>query len=376
MSHPTALNQGLLRPTLAATPAMNAPLPPAPARRPTLKDVAQVSGYHITTVSLALREHASIPEETRAKIREHATRLGYERNPVYYALSRFRQQGRVCAPAPRIAYLENYGPGSGQPRPPHMQVMLDGAQRQAKVLGYEIEALAIGEDDHDSHSLLEALRQKQITGVILANLMPGYAEIALNWDDYAVAKIHSRHTGPEATTIGNDQLREVRMAFQRLTKLGYQRIGLAVGRADEDACGHRHSAGYLMEEASLPPDRRVPPLLFPYVSTAESLSGMIGRWVRRHRVDVVICNWTNLQAMMRRAGLRVPDEVGCACLCLCDPAPTGLAGIRPDLSLLGERAVSITVAQLKSSERGPPEFAPSLYVQSVWQDGPSAPPRR
>ncbi|HEX2854090.1 MAG TPA: LacI family DNA-binding transcriptional regulator [Opitutaceae bacterium] len=348
----------------------------ASLRPPTLKDVARESGFHITTISLALRDHPSIPETTRAKIRETAKRMGYQKNPVYHALSRFRQQGCVCAPAPRIAYLENFGLGSGRPRPAHLQAILDGASRQAKLLGYELEPLAVGEDDHDSHSLTQYLRENQITGVVLGAFVPGFAEIALNWDDYAVAKIHSRHTEPDTMTIGNDQLREVRLAFRRLSDLGYQRIGLAIGRADEDSCGHRHTAGFLMEEASIPPERVVPPLLFPYISDSESLSGMLARWVRRHHVDVVICNWSSIQKLLESRGLNVPDEVACAGLCLCDESPPGLAGIRPHLHLLGERAVSIVVGQLKSAERGPPEFPSSLYVQSVWQDGPSAPSRR
>jgi LacI family transcriptional regulator len=343
---------------------------------PTLKDVARESGYHITTISLALRDHASIPEATRQRIRDAAGRLGYERNPVYHALSRFREEGRVCAVAPRIAYLENFGLGSGLRRPSHFQAMLDGATRQAKLLGYEIESLAVGEDDHDSHSLTEHLRQHQITGVVIGAFLPGFSEVALNWDDHAVAKIHSRHTEPEATTIGNDQLREVRLAFHHLSALGYERIGLVVGRADEDACGHRHTAGYLMEEASIPPDRRVPPLLFPYNSEPPALAGMIARWVRRHRVDVVLCNVSAIREMLEREGLRVPADVACACLCLCEPSPPGLAGIRPLLHLVGERAVSIVVAQLKSGERGPSEFASSIYVQSIWQNGKSAPSRR
>lgn len=350
-------------------------LDPNNARRPTLKDVARESGYHITTISLALREHPSIPEATRARIREIAQRMGYQKNPVYHALSRFRQQGSVCAPAPRIAYLENFGAGSGQSRPPHLEVVFRGAQRQAELLGYQLDPLAVGEDDHDSHSLTNYLNEHQITGIVLASFLPGFAEIALNWDDYAVAKIHSRHTEPEATVVGNDQLREVRLAFRRLSALGYQRIGLAIGRSDEDSSGHRHTAGYLMEEASLPADRRVPPLLFPYNISEIPLRGMIARWVRRHQVDVVLCNWGIIEKMLRHEGLKVPEEVACASLCLCEPIPTGLAGVRPNLHLVGERAVSIVVAQLKSTERGLPEFPSSIYVQSVWQDGPSAPPR-
>jgi LacI family transcriptional regulator len=344
-------------------------------RSPTLKDVAREAGYHITTISLALRDHPSIPQNTRTLIRETALRVGYQKNPVYHALSRFRQQGCVCAPAPRIAYLENFGLGSGRARPAHLQTMLNGAARQAKLLGYELDPLAVGEDDHDSHSLTQYLHDQRIAGIVVGAFVPGFAEIALNWDDYAVAKIHSRHTEPNATTIGNDQLREVRLAFRRLSELGYQRIGLAIGRADEDSCGHRHTAGFLMEEASIPPERVVPPLLFPYISDRTSLGGMVARWVRRHRVDVVICNWSIIQSMLESEGLKVPEQVACAGLCLCDDSPPGLAGIRPDLQMLGERAVSIVVGQLKSAERGSPEFPSSLYVQSVWENGTSAPPR-
>ena len=344
-------------------------------RRPTLKDVAKEAGYHITTISMALRDHPSIPETTRAQIREIAQRLGYQKNPVYHALSRFRKQGSVCAPAPRIAYLENFGLGGGVARPPHLEVIFRGAQRQAELLGYQLDPLAIGEDDHDSRSLVPYLLAHEITGLVIGAFSPGFAELVLNWDDYAVAKIHSRHTEPDATVVGNDQLREVRLAYRSLSSLGYQRIGLAVGRADEDASGHRHTAGYLMEEASLPPERRVPPLLFPYNISEVALRGLIARWARRHRVDVVLSNWGNIDLLLRAEGLRIPDDIACATLCLCDPVTTGLAGIRPNLHLVGERAVSIVVAQLKSTERGLPDFPSSIYVRSVWQDGPSAPPQ-
>jgi LacI family transcriptional regulator len=340
-----------------------------------LKDVAKEAGYHITTISMALRDHPSIPETTRAQIREIAQRLGYQKNPVYHALSRFRKQGTVCAPAPRIAYLENFGLGGGATRPPHLEVILRGAQRQAELLGYQLDPLAVGEDDHDSRSLTAYLLANEITGLVIGAFSPGFAELALNWDDYAVAKIHSRHTEPEATVVGNDQLREVRLAFRRLSSLGYQRIGLAIGRSDEDASGHRHTAGYLMEEASLPPERRVPPLLFPYNISEVALRGLIARWARRHQVDVVLCNWGNIDQLLQAEGLRIPEDIACASLCLCDPVTTGLAGVRPNLHLVGERAVSIVVAQLKSTERGLPDFPSSIYVQSVWQDGPSAPPR-
>ena len=130
-----------------------------------------------------------------------------------------------------------------------------------------------------------------------------------------------------------------------------------------------------MEQAELPNDRRIPPLLFPYSITEEALGAMIGRWIRRNRVDAVLSNQGHIQSMLEREGLRVPDDVGCAHLCLCPPYPRGVAGIVPRLDVVGERAVSIVVTQLKSNERGSPQFPSSIYVQSVWQDGASAPAR-
>jgi len=354
----------------------NPPHEGAPVRRPTLKDVARETGFHITTISLALRGHPSIPPATRQRIEQKAQEMGYQRNPVFHALSRFRQQGRVRAPSPRIAYLENYGAGSGVARQQHLQGLLDGARRQAELLGYELEVLAVGGDDHDARSLSHHLRDHNITGIVIGSFIPGFGEVALNWDDYAVAKIHSRHIEPNVTVVANDQLREVRMAFRHLRALGYQRIGLAVGRADEDASGHRHAAGYMMEVASIPAEHQVPPLLFPYNSTGEMLSGMIARWVRRNQIDVVLCNWISTKQVIENAGLKVPEDVACACLCLCgNPEPAGLAGVRPHLQLVGERAVSIVVTQLKTGQLGPPEVPSSIYVQSTWQDGPSAPAR-
>jgi DNA-binding LacI/PurR family transcriptional regulator len=348
---------------------------PAARRATTLRDIARETGYHVTSISLALRAHPSIPEVTREKIQAAAIRLGYERDPVFCALTRFRQQGRVCGPTPGIAYLENFGAGSGMPRPASLAAMLEGARRQARVLGYELETLAVGEDDYDSRSLTAVLRQKNITGVILGAFVPGCADVALNWDELAVAKIHSRHIEPDATTIGSDLLRDVRLAFQRLRKLGYLRIGLVVGRSDEDACGHRHTAGFLMEEASLPPESRIPPLLYPYRTDERALAALIARWIHRHRLDAVLTNHPDPCRLLARERLRIPRDVACAGLCVAESS-RGLAGIHPRFDLVGERAVSIVVTQLKSSLRGLPDFPASIHVQSSWQDGPSAPLRK
>jgi len=53
-----------------------------------MKDVASAAGVCPATVSLALRNHPSIPEKTRERIRKVADDLGYLPNPRISELMR------------------------------------------------------------------------------------------------------------------------------------------------------------------------------------------------------------------------------------------------------------------------------------------------
>ena len=153
---------------------------------PTIKDVARVAGVHYSTVSLALRDHPSISERTRDRVRRAAQRVGYERDPVLGALSRFRRPGER-SPAPRIAYLVNRSPEMGFHHLPYQQHFLTGARRQAETLGYELDLLFVAEDHHDSASLAAHLRETGTTGVIVGAFEPGFADLALAWENYRLS---------------------------------------------------------------------------------------------------------------------------------------------------------------------------------------------
>ena len=61
-----------------------------PRRRVILKDIAIKAGVHVTTVSLALRNHQRIPEATRKRIRELAKKMGYQPDPLLRSLTAYR----------------------------------------------------------------------------------------------------------------------------------------------------------------------------------------------------------------------------------------------------------------------------------------------
>ena len=57
-------------------------------RRVTQLDVAREAGVHRSTVSLAFRNHPSIPAETRERVMRVAKKLGYTIDPMLAALAR------------------------------------------------------------------------------------------------------------------------------------------------------------------------------------------------------------------------------------------------------------------------------------------------
>ena len=73
--------------------------PTTPAGPPTLREIARRAGVSHTTISLSLRNHPSIPERTRVRLRRLADRLGYRSNVLVSALmSQVRQKQHKSAP--------------------------------------------------------------------------------------------------------------------------------------------------------------------------------------------------------------------------------------------------------------------------------------
>lgn len=342
---------------------------------PTIKDVAQVASVHFTTVSKALCGNPSIPPATRDRIIAIAQRIGYRRNEVFSALSSQRQQANREYYRPKIAYLVNRSPEAGLLRRSHQRVLIESARNQAEALGYRFELLYLDKGHHDSRSLEAHLKASGIGGLILGAFEPGRAELELDWSNYTVVKIDSRHQQPAATFVSNDQMTAVREAYRQMDALGYRRIGLAVGRQDEEGTDDLHHSGLLLAQRELPADRRVPPLFFPLGSVFHDVIPLLREWVTHNRIDAIVCNWTTIRRMILAARFKCPEEVACACICITNKTPT-LAGIVQNLDLVGRRVTSLLAALLREERKGVVSAPATTYVEGCWTPGASAPGKK
>ena len=88
-------------------------------KRVTLSDIAVKAEVHVTTVSLALRNHPRLPETTRRRIQALAKKMGYAPDPFLRALVAYRGGVIERRNTPTLAYVTNWTTRWGwkKPRP-------------------------------------------------------------------------------------------------------------------------------------------------------------------------------------------------------------------------------------------------------------------
>jgi LacI family transcriptional regulator len=247
-----------------------------PAFPATLLDVARATGVHCSTVSLALNHSSKVAATTGDRIRQAAARLGYRRDPVYFALSARRQLARAAPARPLIVFLTNRATMEDFESSAHMPGFLAGARAQADAMGFTCELLLVGDRRISATQIEEDLARRNAQGVILGAFMPHMRQLHLDWSRFAVVKIDSWFMPPPSARISHDQSHTAGESYRRLAQLGYGRIGLAVGQADEVGSHELYSTGYRLQQFLLS-GPRVPPFLLESTDRESTRIGKLGR---------------------------------------------------------------------------------------------------
>jgi len=356
----------------AAAPAVAAPA--SDKKYFTLADIAAQAGVHVTTVSLALRDHPSIPPATRARIREVARQFGYQRDPLLDALNFHRarqtQQARRLGTA-FVVHAATTRLFSGNT---YNSLVYAGAKAAAEAHGHALEIFVVGHGHLAPARLNTILTTRGITGVLLSTFEIDVGEIDLDWAQFCAVKIECLHLKPHLDAVSNDQLQVARLAMRSLRERGYRRIGLATAREDQMRLAESFGTGVLIEQASLPEGECVPPLIFGLTDVPE-LHRLIPEWVREHRVDVIISNWNELLDVFAHAHIRLPEDVAFASLDV-PPSLPHLAGVVQNHRLVGYRAMEQLAIMADSYQRGVPEAQTVTYIPGYWKDGATVPVKR
>jgi len=327
--------------------------------------IADEAGVSRMAVSLALRNSPKISVATRHRIHEIAQRMGYRPNPLVSALmTQLRDVRRVPRPT-TLAYVTAYPTADGWRRPGPFVDFFDGAKYRAEALGYTLEEWWVTKPGMTEHRFSEILYNRNIHGLLIAPLPAGGSSLKLEWSRFATATIAFSLASPLIHRASNDQYLSIGMALQELTKLGYQRIGLAITDEEDMRVQRKWSAGYMVYQQGIDPAQRVPQML-----ATGAFPRALAEWFNAHRPDAILSQDPKLPEYLAQLGFSVPKDVGVAHLSL-NESDMEFAGINQNSRLVGSSALDLVDAQLRRNERGLPAAPKTVMILGRWIDGPT-----
>lgn len=180
----------------------------------TLRDVAERSGFSITTVSHVLNDVPGkrIPDSTRVRVRAAAAELAYRPNRLAQGLR--LQRSNV------LGFVSDHVATS-----PHAGQVIQGAQDAAAAQGLMLMLMSSGSDPELEEMEIRALLDRQVDGIIYAaeyhRVLTPPAALA----GVASVLLDARSDGVEMTSVVPDEVGGALTAVRELADHGHRRIG-------------------------------------------------------------------------------------------------------------------------------------------------------
>ena len=343
----------------------------SPARTVCLQDIADRANVSRATVSLALRNDTSISLVTRARIQEIAAGLDYRPNPLVSALMTYQRTGKPARKTHTALAVLLRSSRRGTGRSQVSATLLQAAADRARQHGYGLEEFWLDDLQLSGPRLEEVLYSRGIPGVMVAPLSAAPGDLRLDWSRFAAVAVGTSQPHPQLHRVSVNCLDGMRLAFRRLRRLGYQRIGLAL-KASHDARADGHwSAGFLSEQQQLAQAQRVPIFMVRDECWTER---NLGRWYANRQPDVILSHDAGIIAWLEKLGSRVPDDAGFVQLSVEDDGHNR-TGIELNPSGMGKVAVDLLVEMIRRNERGIPASPQTVLLETSWVEGGTTSPR-
>lgn len=338
--------------------------PPMPPENPSYRDIARKAGVSPMTVSLALRNSPRISTATRARVRRISEQLGYSSDPRVSEMMRYLRARRTARERPVLAMVNAREAPVARLRRPYAVGIARSAAIEAERLGYRIEEFWLGKAELTDRRLSSILEARGIRGVLLLPLPPGRTEVDLRWDSFSAVSTCYLSYGIGLNQVSTNRQHYIEMALDRVKRLGYRRIGLAIDEDMDERSHHQTLAQFLWDQSRQPRANRVRPLCAPALDRAT-----VAGWMRAERPDVVISPRNHVHGLMTELGCRIPGEIGFVSLAASAGDVPGVTGVDERPGRVGVAAVDFLVAQVERGEFGIPKIRQLVLVEGAWIHG-------
>jgi LacI family transcriptional regulator len=324
------------------------------ATRPTINDVAALSGVSKTTVSNVIRGAGRVSAPTRDRVLESAHTLGYRPNALARNLVRRRSDtiGVVVGDLANTFYAE----------------LVRMLERRASDESYTTMVCNTDGNAGLEAARIEALLERSVSGVVMLQFSGDQAVLdELRAADVAVVVVSCWEMRVDCVAV--DDHAGMALAVGHLRDLGHRRIAYVGGPLIEAATQLARFAGYEepMRAAGLRPEQ-VPSALWERgAAEADALRALVlgddpvTAFVAANDLIAV-----RLMDALESAGLRVPEHasvVGFDGIDLGAHRRIGLTTIAQPRAELAERGLDLLVERMSGGPEAPPRrvrLAPTL----------------
>jgi DNA-binding LacI/PurR family transcriptional regulator len=342
----------------------------ASQRRITMRDVAHELGLSHVTVSAVLRNRPGASDATRKRVIQKAKAMGYVPDPMLSALSLYRKSSRDAPIQATLAWINQWPQPEQLRKHKEFDLYWTGAKRTAKRLGFQLEEFTLKE--LPIHRLDKILKTRHIQGLLLSPVplreLPEWQTFP--WTDYATVCLSRNILTPKTHVVTSSQTANTMLTFDRIRKLGYQRIGFIC----EFWRTRYFGMGYSWAQQNLPQDQQLPPLILNPDATPEQRMKALEQWIRKTNPDAIITDDDQHPYMLKELGYRIPEDIGLATTSIHD-TPID-AGINQNPEEIGCAAVRILVSLLNEQKFGLPEIVNEMLIEGRWVDGSMLPPKK
>jgi len=332
-----------------------------------MKSIAVIAGVTQATVSMCLANNPRIPPTTRERIQAIARKLNYHPNPYVSTLMRIRRQGKPLKDKPALALVcaQRTANGWRDHPAPTIRQMREGAFERATLRGYRPQDFWLHRDGMSNERFSEMLHARGIQGMLISPLAEGDPTPALTWEYFASVCLSVPLPSLTLTTVCNDHYFSSLQAVRESHRRGYRRPGLVLRRTHQLRFQGRWEAGFLVAGQLLPDLELCQPL---YLDDGKNVDAIL-RWLKRERPDVIFTPAADvLPDLLRRAGWRIPEDIGLALLACPEPG-SRFSGVYQNGAMIGALAVDTLISMVERHERGLPTQATTLMVEGQWNEG-------
>jgi DNA-binding LacI/PurR family transcriptional regulator len=323
-----------------------------------ISDVADKTGYSITTISRAINDHPYVSEKTKKKIFDAMKELDYYPNNVAQQL---RGQGTKLIGV-IISFITN----------PFFAYLVDAIDQAAYQEGYQIVVLQTLDDREREQKFVEMLQKRQLDGLIMTSLENDSQEVIKLIENGKIV-VCNRYFGDKAIPMVTiDEKRAAYEATYYLLSKGYRRIAYCTGnfKTPKD----RRFAGYTqaLEEFNLTSN---PNYYFPKCYTVEDgknvLIDILALGEQRPDAIFVVGDEvaSGILSQCHLLSIDVPEKlaiIGFDDQPIADVLYPGLTTVKQPIKEMGEYVAKLIIANIQKKELPPkPDLATKLIIRGT-----------